>query len=421
MDKRLRIAMIGDRGIPARYSGFSTLVEEVSTRLVAHHGMDVTVYCRTHYFDTHPPVWRGVNLTYLAAAGGKSFESLRHSSSAILHAARRPPDAAFDLAFVVDPGNGPLTWPFVLKRLPFVIHTDGLGWQRTKWSALQRRYYRWAEWVSARAATGLVCDSVAMQDYYRESYRAPSAYIPYGGEVGDAPDDTAPASLGLEPGGYHLVVARLEPENNVDLIIREYKASRARLPLVYAGGARYESAYSRSIFAEGDARVKCVGPVYESARLNGLYKHCASYIHGHQVGGTNPSLLRAMAAGAACVPIDVVFHREVLGDAGVYFAPKPGALGALIETLEADPARCRSLGAQAAVIAAQRFRWDAVAAGYAELFRHLHAAQRAGTRQPTPPAHAVYRPEAFWDGVQKVSGGAPLAWGATVPQTAAGG
>ncbi len=390
---RLRVAMIGDRGIPARYSGFSTLVEEVSTRLAAAHDMDVTVYCRSNYFTERPPVYRGVNLTYLPAAGGKSFESLRHSTRAILHAALRP----FDLCFVVDPGNGPLTWPFILRGMPFGIHTDGLGWQRTKWSPLQRRYYRWSEWVSARLATGLVTDSLAMRDYYQAAYSAPSTYIPYGGVVGDAPDDAAPAHFGLAAGQYHLVVARLEPENNVDHIIREYKASSAQLPLVYVGGARYESDYSRQIFAQGDDRVLCLGPVYESGLLNGLYKHCRTYIHGHQVGGTNPSLLRAMAAGAACVPIDVVFHREVLGACGAYFGKDQGQLARLIEALEADSQRTHLMGLQGQVVAQQRFRWDAVAAGYAQWFRQMVQHRRTGRGAAPVSEPAVYRPEEFFD------------------------
>ncbi len=103
-------------------------------------------------------------------------------------------------------------------------------------------------------ATTLVCDSLAMREYYLQTYRAASAYIPYGGVAGDPPRDDAPAHFGLEAGRYHLVVARLEPENNVDLVIREYKASQAQLPLVYVGGARYESDYSRSVFAETDER-----------------------------------------------------------------------------------------------------------------------------------------------------------------------
>jgi glycosyltransferase involved in cell wall biosynthesis len=399
----LRVAMIGDRGIPARYSGFSTLVEEVSTRLVAEHGMDVTVYCRSPYFDEHPPSYRGVQLTYLAARGGKSFESLGHSAAAILHAARRP----FDIAFVVDPGNGPLTLPLKLRGMPFIIHTDGLGWQRSKWNALQRRYYRWSEWVSARLATALVCDSHAMADYYRQTYRAPSSYLPYGGVVGGAPDHTAPARFGLAPDGYHLVVARLEPENNVDLLIRAYKASGARLPLVYVGGARYESEHARRVFAEADERVHCIGPVYDAALLNGLYTHCRSYIHGHEVGGTNPSLLRAMAAGAPCLAIDVVFHREVLQDHGLYFDKSSGRLADLIESLEADPAEARRRGLAARAQADRLFRWDAVAAGYAELFRAVVATRRDAAGLAAARAARVYHPERFGAAAPAADGPSP--------------
>lgn len=390
--RRLRIAMIGDRGIPARYSGFSTLVEEVSTRFVANHGIDVTVYCRSHYFEEHPAHFRGVRLVYLRAPGGKSFESLLHSASAIAHASVR----RFDLAFVVDPGNGPLTLPIVLRRMPLVIHTDGLGWQRRKWSPLQQRYYRWSEWVSARLATGLVCDSVAMQEYYLRTYDATSAFIPYGGVAGEPPDDAAPARYGLESGRYHLVVARLEPENNVDLIIREYKASKARYPLVYVGGARYESDYSRRIFGETDGRVTCLGPVYESAILNGLYKHCRTYLHGHEVGGTNPSLLRAMAAGAACVPIDVVFHREALGEDGPYFGKEPGSLARIIEDLEADGGKADRLGQHALSRADRFYRWDAVAAAYADLFSGIVEARRHATGHARNAAPDVYHPERFF-------------------------
>ena len=191
------------------------------------------------------------------------------------------------------------------------------------------------------------------------------------------------------------MVVRLEPENNIDLIIREYKQSKARLPLVYVGGARYESAYSRGIFAEGDERVKCLGPVYDSAVLNGLYKNCRSYLHGHEVGGTNPSLLRAMAAGAACVPINVVFHREVLGGEGQFFTTEPGDLAGIIEALEADDGMVESLGRHALARAEGFYRWDAVAAGYAELFAKVVEARAHGIDLAKHPVENVYHPERF--------------------------
>lgn len=381
--------MIGDRGIPARYSGFSTLVEEVSTRLVADFGMDVTVYCRSQYLEQHPPEFKGVRLVYLSAPGGKSFESLLHSQRAVLDAALRP----FDLAFVVDPGNSPLTIPLVLRRMPLVIHTDGLGWQRAKWSTFQRRYYKWSEFVAAKLATGLVCDARAMQEYYLANYRVPSAFIPYGGMVGEPPNMGAPGHFGIEPGRYHLVVARLEPENNLELIIREYKASKAKLPLVYVGGARYESEFSRRIMAEAGWRVRCLGPLYDSDILNGLYRNCATYIHGHSVGGTNPSLLRAMGLGAACVSFDVVFNREVVGEHGRYFTEQPGSLATTIEAMEADPEGTKRLGDEARERVRHHYRWEAVAAGYAQFFRHVVETRGRG------PVPEVYRPEALPEGV----------------------
>ena len=167
--RRLKVAIIGDRGIPARYSGFSTLVEEISTRLVAEHGFDVTVYARRPYYETHPAEYKGVRIVWLPSPGGKSLESILHSNLSIAHAAflRR-----YDLVFVVDPGNGPFCLPLKLVRTPVLYHTDGLGWKRTKWSPMQRRYYKWAERVTAALADWMVTDSDAMVDYYRREYRA---------------------------------------------------------------------------------------------------------------------------------------------------------------------------------------------------------------------------------------------------------
>jgi hypothetical protein len=203
----MRLAIIGDRGIPARYSGFSTLVEQLAVRLVRDHGFEVTVYCRNHYYEDRPKSWNGVDCVYLPAPGGKSFESIVHSNLSMLLAALR----GFDACFVVDPGNAPFVLPLLLRGIPTVFHTDGLGWQRRKWSPLQRKYYRWSEKVCARLATWLVTDSRAMQDYYEREYGTPSSFIPYSGEVGEEPQTDLLKQYGLQPDGYFLAVARMEP------------------------------------------------------------------------------------------------------------------------------------------------------------------------------------------------------------------
>jgi glycosyltransferase involved in cell wall biosynthesis len=387
----MRLAIIGDRGIPARYSGFSTLVEHLALGLVEQYGDEVTVYCRTHYYEEHAPVWRGVRRVFLPAPGGKSFESLIHSSLAILHALF----SRYDAVFVLDPGNAPLCLPLRLRAWPVVIHTDGLGWQRRKWSPLQRRYYRWSEWVSVKLADWLVTDARAMQRYYVDEYGANSSFIPYSGAVGAAPTDEGLQRFNLDPGGYYLVVARLEPENNVDLIIREYLASPATRPLVVVGGNPYGTPYMQAILAEPDPRVRCVGAIYESAVLNGLYRDSYCYIHGHEVGGTNPSLLRAMQAGAPCAAVDVVFTREVVGPDGLFFDKAPGVLAALLARIDADSEDLARRGQVMRARASTAYRWDAVVAAFATLFRTLAANPRAGRAPDAVAALDVYHPEAF--------------------------
>jgi glycosyltransferase involved in cell wall biosynthesis len=414
-DPAPRIAIIGDRGIPAKYSGFSTLVEELGTRLVGHHGMRVTVYCRNQYYETRPAEYKGVRCVYLPAPGGKSFESIVSSNFSIWHAALV---GRHDLAFIVDPGNGPFVLPLLLRRVPVVMHTDGLGWQRTKWSRIQRAYYRWSERATAALSTWLVTDSRIMQEYYRDEYAAPSSFIPYGARTGDPGDAGALRVFGVEPGRYLLAVARMEPENNLDLIIREYQKTPCGMPLLVIGGVRYESEYARRTMAMADARVSCPGNVFDAPTLNALYSNCFLYVHGHQVGGTNPSLLRAMGAGAACLPIDVPFHREVLGEGqSEYFSKEPGSLGSWINTLEHDRPRVASMARRARDRAEAFYRWDAVAAAYAELFEAVIEARRKGTPFRPPAGFEPYRPGGFGGGPggAKTGLGGPAASGTATP------
>ena len=388
-----RIAIIGDRGIPACYSGFGTLVEQLAVKLVNEYDFDVTVYCRKQYYEERPNVFKGVRCIYLPCPGGKNFESIVHSNLSILHASL----ASYDLALVLDPGNGPFVLPLKLRGTPVVIHTDGMGWKRQKWSPLQRRYYKWSEWVSARLASWLVTDSRAMRDYYLAEYTAPSSFIPYAGEVGDGSDTSVLQQHGLKKRGYYLVVARHEPENNVHLIISEYRKAAVDRPLVVVGANRYDSPYGKAIADESDDKVLCIGAVYNSAALNGLFENSYVYLHGHEVGGTNPSLLNAMHLGAPPVPYDVIFHRQVMGDEGEYFGKEPGALAEIIKSLDKDPERVEYLGMLARNRSDRLYRWDAVAAGYAELFNKLLAARRDRASYEHRLCDDVYRPDAFFN------------------------
>lgn len=392
----MHIAIIGDRGIPACYSGFSTLTEQMAVRMVQEYGLEVTVYCRKHYYSEHPKKYKGVNCVYLPAPGGKSFESIIHSNFSILHAATKN----YDAIIVLDPGNGPFVLPLKFRSKPLLMHTDGMGWKRKKWSPMQQRYYKWSEKVTAFLSDWLVTDSRAMQDYYLESYGAPSSFIPYAGEVGDGVDMSILSQHDLTPGQYFICVARIEPDNNIDVIIREYRKADLDFPLVVVGGARYDTEYGRQIAAENDGKVRCIGAVYEKNKLNALLKSSYAYVHGHEVGGTNPSLLNAMHMGAAPVCFDVVFHRQVMSDSGMYFSKSPGALAMILRNLKpVDVARLRRLAKERSD---KLYRWDAVVDAYVNCVTNLVCWQQQGRKNKDDLMdREFYNPEAFYNDADK--------------------
>ena len=158
----------------------------------------------------------------------------------------------------------------------------------------------------------------ASSDYYLETYDASTAFIPYGAPTPDsAPVERLRGLYGVRPQGFYLIVARMEPENHVLEMVRGYAGVEGALPLLVVGGAPYASEYQRrvAVAAAADPRVRLLGSLWDQQVLDALYANCAAYLHGHSVGGTNPSLLRAMGAGTPVVAIDVAFNREVLGDA----------------------------------------------------------------------------------------------------------
>jgi glycosyltransferase involved in cell wall biosynthesis len=259
-------------------------------------------------------------------------------------------------------------------RIPVATHVDGLEWKRAKWGPTGQRYYRAAEAMAVRWSDALIADAEGIADYYRREFHAPTTLLTYGAPMIDPGDDRL-AELGLEPGGFHLVVARFEPENHVDVIVDGYRRSGARKPLVVVGSAPYSDAYTERVHALADDRVRFLGGVWDQRQLDQLYAQCYTYLHGHSVGGTNPSLLRAIGAGAAVLAFDVDFNREVVAEAGRYFADAAD-VAAVLETAEADPSGVRRNGERARELAAE-YDWEDVATGYEEL-----AARLAGRQFP---------------------------------------
>ncbi|MCW4385441.1 DUF1972 domain-containing protein [Salinibacterium sp. SYSU T00001] len=386
---RLNIAMLGTRGVPAAYGGFETAVEEIGARLVAA-GHEVTVYCRNA--DSTIKQHRGMSLVHLPAVRMKVGETLSHTALSVAHLARGTHP---DIAFVFNAANAPFVPWLRSLGIPTAVHVDGLEWKRAKWQGMGRRYYRLVEKLAVQWADALIADAQGIADYYDRTFGAPTELLTYGTRVlEDLPSDRI-EGLGLSSKHYHLVVARFEPENHVDVIVDAYHRSNARRPLVVVGSAPYSAAYTQRIraVADSDSRIRLLGGVYDQVQLDQLYAHALTYVHGHSVGGTNPSLLRAMGGGTSVLAYDIEFNREVLGDEAGFFNSAL-ALSHQFDAVESEPERHLALGRRLQRRAQNLYDWDAVSRGYEDLGLRLASGYtiRAASPLRTPrPAHSIPR------------------------------
>jgi glycosyltransferase involved in cell wall biosynthesis len=360
----MKVALIGTRGVPAQYGGFETCVEEVGSRL-ASAGHEVIVYCRPSGDGRQPESYRGMRLVHLPIVRKRSLETLAHTGLSVLHRSLRGVDAAV----VFNAANSPLLPVLRARGIPVATHVDGLEWQRGKWGTTGQRYYRLAESLAVRWSDALIADARGIADYYAREFRADTELIAYGAPITKPDNALRIDELDLSPGKYHLVVARFEPENHVLEAVQGYVRSRAELPMVVVGSAPYADQYTAAVRGAADHRVRLLGGVWDQEQLNQLYAHALTYVHGHSVGGTNPSLLRAAGAGAYTLAYDVSFNREVVGEQGEFWRTS-SELSGLIERSESDPDRAH-LGGEALQREIVRYNWDDVAAAYEDLCLRL--------------------------------------------------
>lgn len=313
----LRVGILGTQGIPAKYGGFETFAEELATRWAEDEGFEITVVCPGPRRPEQPETLGRVRLDYVPEPQVGPFTNVAFDLRC-LWAHRRSFDILYMLGFGAAFACGlPRIWGTKVW-----INMDGLEWKRSKWGRLTRTYVRLMERISTWSATRLIADAEAIRSYFLDTYGQGLActFIPYGAN----PLDPAsyPAELlpqGVEAGKYHLVVARLEPENQVKEIIEGFLRSSDPHPLVVVGGIQNPNAYVQRLLALASDRVRFLGGVYDKPRLAALRCHARSYFHGHTVGGTNPSLLEAISAGQPIIAHDNPFNREVAGGLAKFF------------------------------------------------------------------------------------------------------
>jgi len=359
----LKIAIMGTRGIPARYGGFETFAEELSWRLV-ERGHAVTVYCRSHNTENAPKTYRGVRLVVLPTIRHKYFDTVAHTALSAVHSLRE----RYDAILVCNGANAPFAWLPRVVGSKVTINVDGIERQRKKWNAAGRAYYRLCERLSTVVPNALVTDAGVIQAYYREHYRADSIMIPYGTPVGRRPMPEVVRSLGLEPERYVLYVSRLEPENNAHKVIEAFEGLDAGLDLAIVGGAPYASEYIEGLKATRDPRVKFLGFVYGEG-YRALQQSAFVYVQATEVGGTHPALIEAMGYGNCVLAYATPENREVLGGAGFLYEDAV-QLRAQLQELACNP-ELRRPAQESAMHRAGRYSWEAVTDQYEVLFRGM--------------------------------------------------
>lgn len=369
----MRIALLGSRGIPARYGGYETLMEEISV-LLASFGHEVTVYCRSHYTAYAETEHRGVKLVVLPTIRGKYFDTPVHTLLSCLHVAWcQVRGRGYDAALVVNAANALFVPILRLSGVPVALHVDGIEKRRAKWGPLGRLVYAVSERLAVWLPNVLLTDAEVIEAHYRERYGAASTMITYGVDPRPPARAEVLERLGLKPRGYLLYVSRFEPENNPHRVLEAYARVGGTMPLVLVGDAPYSSELVAELrrLAAADPRVILPGAIYGDGYRE-LQSGAFAYIHATEVGGTHPALVEAMGYGNALVVNDTPENREVAGEEALYFrAEKPESLAAALESLLAEPEKAVSIGTYAAKRAQARYSWPAVARSYEALFARL--------------------------------------------------
>lgn len=311
----MKIAILGTRGIPNNYGGFEQFAEYLSVELVKL-GHSVTVY-NVHFHEYNQSDFKGVVIKkiyspekQIGAAANFIYDYL-----CLKDALKQDFDIIYEAGYH---SNAP-SYYLLKKDSPIVItNMDGIEWKRSKWNYFTRQLIKGLEKLAVRKSDYLVSDNLAIQQYYKTEFNADSFCIAYGADVVDQFNENTLSDYNITAHQYFLLVARLEPENNIEMILDGYVLSKDARPFLVIGNV--ETKYGKFLQQKYKAKgVHFLGGIYNKEVLDNLRHYSALYFHGHSVGGTNPSLLEAMASQSFIVAHNNPFNKTVLEQNALYF------------------------------------------------------------------------------------------------------
>lgn len=354
-----KIAILGTVGVPGQYGGFETLADN----LVRYHRDTgrperLAVYCSAQAFPERRQDYLSAELRYLRF-GANGMQSIIYDAVSLFDAARRGDDTILLLGV-----SGALALPFVraVSRTRIVTNIDGIEWKREKWTGFPRLVLRWSEWAAVRWSHIVVADNLAIAEHVRSAYGKECEVIAYGGDHAKSADPD-PRAVDNLPDRYALALCRIEPENNVAMILEAFEQLDENLVFV---GNWASSKYGRDLKARfaNVPNIILHDPVYEAAHLRAIRDRATAYLHGHSAGGTNPSLVEMMHFGIPVFAYDCNFNRNTTEGKALYFSDAR-ELQQTIRAFEHQDAS--KIGSDMQEIAARRYTWEQIGKDYFDL------------------------------------------------------
>ncbi|MCF7849381.1 MAG: glycosyltransferase [Kiritimatiellales bacterium] len=373
----MKIALVGSRGIPARYSGFEQFYEQFAVRL-AQRGHAVTVYNRSHFIKDVKKEYKGVRIVSLPSIPTKHLDTITHTALSSLHALFQ----GYDIVYYCIVGNSPLVWIPRMSGAKTLINVDGEDWARDKWSGFAKTYQKWCEKVACFCSNAVVADAQGILDRYRKLYNHESIFAPYGANIRtgyrvakDAPE--VPASLekwGLVPDNYIFYVGRFVPENAIDLLIRAFQRLETDKKLVVVGDAPYADEFKKSLhaLAAGDDRVVFTGYAFDDDYAQ-LSANAYCYVQPAGIDGTRPALLDQMGFGNCVLVRNSTVNMEVIGDCGCFFDQErlEDSLTEVMQDLLDHPEKTAAFRAKVTSRIENYYNWEWVTSFYEDAFLRL--------------------------------------------------
>lgn len=355
-----RISIVGVVGLPANYGGFETLVEN----LVKNHAMTkqlskLTVYCSSKAYTSRPATYLTANLRYLNLKAN-GITSVLYDFVSLVDSAIKKSDTILLLGV-----SGALALPIIriLSNAKIITNVDGIEWKRAKWGKIASLFLKVSEWAAVRFSHIVIADNVAIANYLRETYGRTSDVIAYGGDHAISSKSTVINNISL-PKNYYLGLCRIEPENNVSMILGAFSNKHDR-NIVFVGNWQ-NSDYGRELkkrYSE-DSNITLLEPIYDIEKLKFIREHAVGYIHGHSAGGTNPSLVEMMFFNIPIFAYDCSFNRNTTEDQAIFFNNTDELEGA-IDSMKHDQKELVST--RLLQVAKEKYRWSQIAKSYFQI------------------------------------------------------